>query len=319
MNSCPKCGSELPAGTTVCVNCGANANEKPDVDNSAEISKMFGKEKDNLSDQLISDFESGKEVELSELDGALSAMNEINFDEILGEGVEVQLEEAKPAKPAPRTVFQAPPEFHDDDVHEEDDSGAHHDEDDDHDGLIIQKGVTEVHGFHLPKPVKIILICIIMLAIGFGAGYGLKYFQEQGVFANYTNEISLNSLRGIQAHIPADSNFKAVEIYVKRDAETTECIIFGVLSTEVKSYTPTYYRLIINNRDLSKAELYLPFDRERYEELKNSDDALERMAAETLINHYNNYLLSLAEINADNPRWLRADIEFVNKQLARHR
>jgi hypothetical protein len=313
--SCPKCGSELPAGITVCVTCGANANEKPDVDNSAEISRMFGKETDGLSEKIITDFESGKEVELSELDGALSAMNEINFDEILGEGVEVQLE-PQPAKPAAKPVFQAPHDSHGSEHEHDDDFGAAHD--DDHDDIIIQKGVTEVHGFRLPKPVQRIIACIVILAAGFGIGYGVKYFEEQGVFASYTNDISLKSLIAVNSHaIPAGYRFKAVEIHVKRDAATTECIILGVLITQAGDYTPTYFRHMINNSDHSDTTLFLPFNQERYDELLASGDAQDRLDAGTMMNRYETFLLSLAEINADNPRWERADIEFVNKQLSR--
>ncbi|MDR2559954.1 MAG: zinc ribbon domain-containing protein [Oscillospiraceae bacterium] len=306
-NSCPKCGGELPAGTTVCTNCGANANAKPDVDNSAEISKMFAGGGDSgLSDSQIADFESGKAVELggslSELDGALSAMNDINFDEILGNGTEVP-----PGGPLPG-LEPSPLDF----------KNEKPDDDDNSDDIIIQKGVTEVHGFRLPRIVQRIIACIVILAIGFGAGYGLKYFQEQGVFSNYTNEISLKSLRTVTAlAIPAEYNFKAVEIFVKRDAITTECIIFGVLSTEAGGYIPTYFRLTINNNDLSDATLFFPFDPVRHEELLASDDVQDRLDAGTMMNRYETYLLSLAEINSGNPRWVQADIEFVNRQLAR--
>jgi hypothetical protein len=304
-NSCPKCGGELPAGTTICVNCGASVNAAPDVDNSAEISKMFGTEPGALSDSQIADFESGKEVELtgraSELDGALSAMNDINFEEILSESNDSPHEEEHSFSP-PSGDF-----------------GDAHD-DDDNDDIIIQKGVTEVHGFRLPRIIKSIIACILVLAVGFGLGYGVKYFQELGVFANYTNDISLKSLIAVQGWaIPDGQRFKAVEIHVKRDAATTECIIFGVFINSAGDYEPTYFRLIINNSDHSDATIYLPFNRARYEELMASDIPQDRLDAGTMMNRYETFLISAAEINADNPRWERADIEFVNKQLSRER
>ncbi|MCL2696802.1 MAG: zinc ribbon domain-containing protein [Oscillospiraceae bacterium] len=306
--SCPKCGGELPAGVTVCANCGADANEKPAVDNSAEISKMFGKDasivvsSDELNANQLEAFDSGVEIEFSgsELDGALSAMNEINFDEILGENHNNKTEVVELTTAIP------------------DDEEAEPHNDDDHDDIIIQKGVTEVHGFRLPRFVQNIIAFIIILALGFGLGYGLKYFQERGVFANYTNDISLKSLRAVNARaVPADLGFTAVEIFVKRDAVTTECIVFGVLSAGAGDYAPSYYRLIINNSDHSDTTLYLPFDSVRHAELLASGDVQNSLDAVTMMNRYETYLLSLAEINSDNPRWERADIEFVNKQLAR--
>ncbi|MCL2637322.1 MAG: zinc ribbon domain-containing protein [Oscillospiraceae bacterium] len=315
-NSCPKCGGELSAGATICVNCGASANAKPDVDNSAEISKMFGGG-DTLSDSQIADFESGKEIELSggaggddglsELDGALSAMSTINFDEILGEGSNTGT--------LPEIKFSSIPDDSDSSDNESADS-----DDDDHDDIIIQKGVTEVHGFRLPAFVKKIIACVLILVLGFGLGYGLKYFQERGVFMNHTNEISLKSLEWVTTRIiPAGQSFAAVEIYVKKDATTTECIIFGVFSTEAGDYTPSYFRLVINNKDHSDATLFLPFDQSRYAALLESGETQDRLDAGTMMNHYESFLLSAGEINSGNPRWARADIEFVNKQLARGR
>jgi hypothetical protein len=50
-----------------------------------------------------------------------------------------------------------------------------------------------------------------------------------------------------------------------------------------------------------------------------SDIPQDRLDAGTMMNRYETFLISAAEINAGNPRWERADIEFVNKQLARER
>jgi hypothetical protein len=330
-NSCPKCGAEIPAGGRVCVNCGASADAKPDIDNSAEIAKMLKGESpmntendsvvvgNELNDANIEAFESGTEIKfaggdsLSELDGALSAMNEINFDEILGSEPE----------PAPQQTINFdnggsvdPFSNHADDSHESHNEHDEHDDHDDHEGLIIQKGVTEVHGFKLPGFIKKIIACIFILAIGFGSGYGLHYFQSLGVFTNFTNDISLKSLRAVQeVAIPAGQYFKAVEIFVKRDADTTECIIFGVLFLESNNYTPTYFRLVYNNDDLTRFRILLPFNQERYDELLSSDDPLENQTAHQMMNYYNTFLLSVNEINAENPRWERADVEYVNKQL----
>jgi len=307
-NSCPKCGAELPAGSTVCVNCGASANAKPDVDNSAEISRMFGKESDNvvvgsdeLSDTDIAAFESGKAIEFSSGGGlsedameSIAAMNEIKFDEILSAE-----QDAEPA-----VSF------------DDGNSGDFGDSDHDDDDIIIQKGVTEVHGFRLPATVKRIIVAVFILAAGFGLGFGLHYFLSLGIYAGYTNDTALSSVREVLIReIPQGQRFKAIEIYVKRGADRTECIVFGVLFSESNNYTPTYYRLTIKASDFSDVAVYPPFNQQQYDILSNSSDPLESLTASTMMSDYNNFLRAVNEINSGNPLWERADVEYVNKKL----
>lgn len=279
------------------------------IDNSAEVAKMLGKE-GNLSNEQIEDFESGKAIELpsgglsEDAMKSINAMNDINFDEILGanNGGEA---EPQPPEPAP-SASTAPAEAY----------YSSSDDHDDHDGIIIQRGVSEVHGFKLPRFIRKFIAFMIILAIGFGIGYGAHYFRSLGVFTSYTNDISLKSVRAVQARaIPDGQRFKAIEIYVKQDAEFTECIIFGVTFSEANSYTPTYFRLIINNEDHSDSKIFTPFNPERHERLLNSDDMRDRLTAAHMVENYEIFLRSLNEINAGNPRWERADVEYVNKQL----
>ena len=300
-NSCPKCGAELPGGSTVCANCGASAGAKPDVDNSAEISRMFGKESDNvivgaeeLSDTDIAAFESGKAIEFSPGGGlsedameSIAAMNEIRFDEILASDVSMEV--------GTDISIGIP--------------------DDDDDDIIIQKGVTEVHGFKLPGIVKKIIVCVLIFALGFGGGFGLHYFLSLGIYAGFVNDTALDSVKEVLLReMTEGQRFKAVEIYVKRGADRTECIIFGVTFSEANDYTQTYFRLIIND-ELSKITIPPPFNQREYDRLINSSDPLENLTAATMMSDHNNFLRSVNEINSNSPLWERADVEYVNKKL----
>ncbi|MDR2532456.1 MAG: zinc ribbon domain-containing protein [Oscillospiraceae bacterium] len=317
-NFCPKCGGELPMGATICANCGAAADEKPDVDNSAAIARMLSGEPDELNDRQIEDFESGKPIELSsgglseEALGDIATMDSMDFDELLTE----EAASVPAASPVVSLGAGNP------------DSGAipvgnfdggvigFEPSNDDHDNIIIQSGVTEMHRFRMPRIVKRIIACVLLLSAGFGLGFGLHYFMSYGLFANHTNSIALKSSRAVMLRvIPEGQEFKPIDIYVKRDAHTTECIIFGVLFSEVNDYTATYFRWVINNDDHSESRLFLPFNQARYLELLNSDDPQERLTASTMKGNYDSFLLSLSEINAGNPRWERADTAYVNKRL----
>jgi hypothetical protein len=140
--------------------------------------------------------------------------------------------------------------------------------------------------------------------------------EETTLEMSYTNEISLKSLKAVQASaIPPRYSFTAIEIFVKRNTDITECIVFGVLSAAANDYTQTYYRLIINNNDHSDTRLFMPFDQVLYDTLIAGDNKGDRLNAATMMNFYETFLLSVDEINSGNTRWERADIEFVNYQF----
>jgi hypothetical protein len=288
---------------------------------------MLSGETDELNNQQIKDFESGKPIEFSGASGNgrfsnetmddIAAMESIDFEGILAE------QEAGSA-PTPTINLGAPTEIPSTPaapVNRPAPFGGfaqEGDEHDDRDDIIIQSGVTEMHRFKLPRPIKTLIACLCLMALGFGLGYGLRYMMSYGAFAGYTNDIGLRSVRAVETRIPDDHSFKAIEVYVKRNAHTTECIVFGVIFAEANDYTPTYYRLIINNSDL-KGEIFLPFNQTRYNELINSGDPQERLTAATMMGHYESFRLSLSEINSGNPRWEQADIAFINKQLLSYR
>jgi hypothetical protein len=304
---CPKCGSELSEAATICAACGAKADAVPDVDNSDAIKRMLNTgeesvvvETDELNEEQMDAFNSGKAVEFSpanpgepnvvelsmEAGEAISAMDSMKFDDIL------------------------PPEPKDDSDSEHDDDEPHDDDD-----IIIKRGVTEIKKFRIPHRVKKAIFICCVLAVTFAAGFALHFAITLGVFDDYADNIGTSSVRVVRSRLPDGYSFTAFDIYVKRNVDVTECIIFGVIYSEVGEYNPTYYRLLINNNDRSDSQLIRPFDREEHDMLAVSEDPNERLRAAHMMNFYENYRRSVSEIISGSSRWVRADIANVTSRL----
>ncbi|MCL2019050.1 MAG: hypothetical protein FWG70_04750 [Oscillospiraceae bacterium] len=296
--SCPKCGSEMPAGSTVCVNCGANADAKPDVDNSAEISRLFGKEDENIvvnSEELsakdIAAFESGSAIEFSH--GGTSAELSESAMESIAEMDGMKFENILPPE-------SDASEF-----------------DDDNDGIILKHGVTEMHGYKMPGKLKQAILTVFVFLLAFSFGFGTHYFLSQGIYGGYTNSTAIEAVKFItEVEIPEDREFKAVEIYVKRGADRTECIVFGVIIAGANDYTQTYYHLVIDNKEpISSDSITRPFNQALHDELAGSSDAAKRMEAATMSGRHDSFLRTVAEINSGRANWQKADVEHVNRGL----
>lgn len=323
----------MPEGVTVCVNCGASADAEPDVDNSAAISRMLEGKEDNIesadnstvvveSDELTDEqeeaFNSGKQIEFSggtssggltgglseEALESISAMNEMELDDILPppEPVVLHPPSEEPEKPEEPEV-QSSPEYLE--------------LFGDHDDILIQKGVTELHKISIPQHIRNCVFLALCLIVMFVIGFGFHFMLIRGAFDSHINEVSLYSVRAVQMRTAPGEEFMAVDIYVKKDADITECIVFGVLSTGANDYTPTHYRFLISNHDMSDTTMIRPFDRAEYDRLVQGSGE-ERVRAATMLGLHDNFLRSVEEINAGNMRWQKADMGFIKTRLSRY-
>lgn len=303
---CPTCGSELSEGVTVCANCGAAADTKPTVDNSNAINRMLASgeesvlvETDELNAEQEAAFNSGKAVEFSNAAPGTTGVVELSENPDMSEAImamdSMKLDDILPPKPDTEPVQE------------------HHDDDDD--DVVLKKGVTEIKRYKLPAPVKKAIAICFVLCLTFAGGFALRFAMTLGVFDDYANKAGLDSLNKINMRIPEGYDFIAFDIYVKRGGDVTECIIFGVLYSEVGEYEPTYYRMLINNTDRSQSHLIYPFNQKDYDMLVNSDDPVERTRAASMTGLYENFLLSLSEINAGSSRWVRADVSHIKSRM----
>lgn len=276
-----------------------------DINNNAEISRMLSGEKDAESEKVLIEndkitgehveaFNSGKPVEFSttglseEALQDIEAMNDMKIDELLTEeGIQ------EPVNSVPEFDY----------------------ENDDEENILVQAGVTELKKFTLPRPIKLAIFWGLTVCISFSLGFVFRLFIARGGFDNYTDNVAYSSLAAVAARIDAGYEFRAHDIYVSRSADVTECIIFGVIYTELNDFKSTHYRLIINNKNRSNATLYRPFNQAEYDSLKDSTDPELRLRADTMMNHHENFLRSVGEINAGHARWRRANTERVNLRL----
>ena len=194
-------------------------------------------------------------------------------------------------------------------------NGLDSDSDDDDDDIIVKEGVKEIKKFTLPKPAKKLIRVLILVAAGFVLGLGLNIFIQRDTFNVVLNQIGYDAVNEILTQIPEDSLFSAYDIYVKRGADVTECIVFGVIYTEVNNYTPTYYRLLTVDGNNSDVTFFHPFDLDEYNFLKSGSDR-ERISADIMMNGYESFLRSVGEINAGDERWSKVSTEHVNMRLA---
>ncbi|MCL2109922.1 MAG: hypothetical protein FWH20_11335, partial [Oscillospiraceae bacterium] len=165
-------------------------------------------------------------------------------------------------------------------------------------------------------PLKTALLWVFSILLFFSLGFGTHLYLSQGVFDGYVDSIAADSLDAVLRRIPADSRYEAYEIYVSREPDITECIIFGVVMRELQNPEPSHYRLVITNNNRANATLYNPFNQAEYDRLVTGTSE-ERLHADTMMHHYERFLQSADEINANNPRWKRANTEKINSRLTK--
>ncbi|MCL1823782.1 MAG: hypothetical protein FWG44_06225 [Oscillospiraceae bacterium] len=283
------------------------------------IPEMVKVDSDELNKEQMKAFQSGKPIEFS---GGLSedAMADIAAMDAMDLSDLLPPEPASPEEPGQTVSMPAEPAGSENQDNLISESGEVEFNPDIHseEKIIIKQGVTELKRFEIPRAVKRTILVVFALIAAFALGFCVHFIMASEIFPGYVNETGYKCAAATLNIIPKDKEFMIFDIYVKKDAETTECIVFGVLSEAVNNFNPTYYRFIINNSDSEDTNVYLPFDPEKHSAYKQGSDQ-ERMAADTMMSYYNAFLRSVDEINAGSERWQRADIAYIKTRLAKEK
>lgn len=292
---CPLCGTEVAIDADTCPNCSCalaqfRGDAEPQKNNAA------GKDSD-LSAEQISTLMSGGEVDFEPVAADTEQPAQADKDPVVaGEftAIPTDIELAEYGDEEMKPPLNTP--------YEPDDSE------------IIPIVIKEKNPHTLLKKVlRISFTVLVSLLVGFGLCFYIF------VYPKYTDaqKAANRAASAVDALSGDDVTTVVYDAYTKVLSANTETIIY--VAAVNKDTTAEYlcYRVVIEKGAESPVKIYERFDEKRYETLKNSENAQDRVAASVMKNYGEIFEKSITEIKDGSENWVRNDVVFINEELKR--
>lgn len=297
---CPNCDSELLETDENCSKCGW-LNINPNIDNSAAISKMLAGE---ISEETPDTRSSAFDTTTVKVEGELTPEQVEAFQS--GEAIEFLPGSDELLDMENLTGFSVPDiiNYDDDELLDQGNSGA---------DLTEKSEKVKKSSKKSPFIIRII-INVLLVFVAFSMGVIGFYLYNQNLYVDDTYQIGHDAVITIMQNTTGQKSFKATAIYIKPATNVTQCVVFGNISESAGYYTPTYYRLEIDNANLANTKLYYAFDENEYLRLKNGNEEA-RIKASIMKNYHDTYLKFIDEINTENSLWRFCNVDYINLKI----